>query len=62
MARRTVEDIRAEIASERAALREDVDALEQTLRARLPFVIAGLVTAVLASIGLVLAIKKLRRH
>ena len=61
MATRTPELIRAEIASEQAALREDVDALKRTLRARVPYVIASLVVFALASVGLLLAIKRIRK-
>ena len=61
MADRTSEVIRAEIASERAALRQDVDALKRTLRARVPYVIASLVVFALASVGLLLGIKRIRK-
>jgi len=61
MADRTPEVIRAEIASEQAALRQDVDALKRTLRARVPYVIASLVAFALASVGLLLGIKRIRK-
>ncbi len=61
MADRTPEVIRAEIASERAALQQDVDGLKRTLRARVPYVIASLVVFALASVGLLLGIKRIRK-
>jgi hypothetical protein len=60
MSERTVDQIREEIAAERSGLREDVEALQDELRSKLPFVIGGLVVAALLAIALLIGIKKHR--
>ena len=61
MADRTAEHVREEIAAERQGLNEDVDGLKAAIRARVPYLIGGLATLVLAAVGLVLAIKRIRK-
>lgn len=61
MPERTVEQIRSEITAERSGLREDVDGLKASLRSRLPFLLAGVVTLVLAAVGLFLGVRRLRK-
>jgi hypothetical protein len=62
MSDRTAEQLRQEIAAERLALQGDVEGLKQELRSSLPFFIAGLAVVVLASVGVVIGIKKLRNR
>jgi hypothetical protein len=59
---RTTEEIRNEIAAERLGLNRDFDALKAELRSRVPFLIAGLVAAVLLVVALITAIRKIRKR
>jgi hypothetical protein len=61
MAERTAEQIRSEIAAERSALHNDIDGLKANLRARLPFLIAGIAATAALVIGLFLSIRRLRK-
>lgn len=62
MPERTAERVRQEIAEERLALRSDVGELKKELRSFLPFAIAGFVTVVLAAVGVLIGIRKLKNR
>ena len=62
MSDRTAEDVRKEISAERRALQEDVDGLKKELRSLLPFALAGFVIVVLATVGALIGIRRLRSH
>jgi hypothetical protein len=62
VAERTAAEIRAEIAAERVALRQDVDALKRTLRSRVPLLLAAVLAVALAAVGLVMGISRLRKR
>jgi hypothetical protein len=57
---RTADQIREQIAAERLGLREDVEALKGEVRSTVPFVIGGLVAAVILAIAVLIGVKKLR--
>ena len=60
MSERTADQIREQIAAERLGLREDVEALKGEVRSTVPFVIGGLVAAVILAIAVLIGVKKLR--
>jgi hypothetical protein len=62
MSGRTVEQIRSELAAERAGLHDDVDGLKATLRVRLPLLIAGVVAMALLVVGLFIGVRRLRKR
>jgi hypothetical protein len=62
MPERSAEQIREEIAAERQGLHQDVDELKSALRARVPFLIAGLAAASLLALGILIGIRKIRKH
>ena len=62
MSDRSADQVRQEIAAERLALQSDVAGLKKELRSFLPFVIAGLVMVVLAVVGVVIGIRRLRNR
>lgn len=62
MPERSAEQIREEIAAERQGLHQDVDGLKAVLRARVPFLIAGLAVASFLALGVLIVIRKIRKH
>ena len=58
MPERSAEKIREEIAAERRGLHQDVDGLKSALRARVPFLIAGLAAAAFLAVGVLILIRK----
>jgi hypothetical protein len=62
VAERTAEQIRKEIAAERAGLQDDVDALKARLRRLVPFLIAVAVAVALLTVVLFIGIRKLRER
>jgi hypothetical protein len=62
MSDRTAEQVRQEIAAERMALQRDVDGLKKELWSSLPFLIAGLAAIMLAAVGAVIGIRKIRNR